>query len=693
MAISLRNTALILVIGCMIGFGVLPGIVSAQEQARNCFTQGALISGAAYEIVPTTCPDGVAAGTLVANKNLSESTWVLWIYQALSGIGAFIAWLGGSLLDVSISIFTVGMAETSESFGFTTTIVALWGIIRDLFNILFIFGLIFAGFQLILGTNEAGSKKLIGSIVIAALLINFSLYATQVVVDFSNVAAYQIHQAILPPEGERPAKVLGYDITNISSNFVNMANLERLSSNSQQIAGEAKIPGGLAGSLILGILMMAFYGLLGFVFAAGAFILFSRFIALLFLMIFSPILFLGWIMPGMKGMSSKWTKYLFNQALVGPAFLFMLYIALRAMQGMGELTNPTIMGMMVYILIVAAFVMAALKAAQSLSSWGGLQAYNIGSALERRFRVAAGGATAGLAARGLRNTAGRLANWGSENKTLLDASSGRGLTGWASRRALSATDKLKDASFDARKVAGVGKTLGIGEGLNGGYKTKTEEIAKQEKAFADRLGTVDDDDKRVSELQLEVEAHEQAMEAKKKQMKEWQDQITQFEIDKKNLTGKKKADKQAEIDINKAKITATRTEVDKHKEDVEKAKENVQKEKSRRQIGVVPQATATALKKKRDDVKDKLAKYAAMPDGTAAEKAAKNAEREDITKLKKELAEAEKTANEEAGGYAYTVESQGLITRLFTGNYKAANDNAAKEIRDEYKKKSKGKDK
>ncbi len=661
--------------------------VTLAQTGGDCINRVPVVGTDRTEDLKVGCPPGYKAGDVVAATDLASAHWSETIYQTLASLGALFAWLGGSLLDVSIDLFTVGMGRTAEEWGFTSTIVALWSIVRDLFNILFIFGLIWAGFKLILGDDS--SKRLIGSIVVAALLINFSLYATQVVVDFANVAAYQIHSAIKPPEGTDNEKVFGYEVTGISANFVNMANLDNLKKNNRQMAEAAELPtSGLAGNLILGILMLLFYGLLGFVFAAGAFILFSRFIALLFLMIFSPVLFLGWILPGMKGISSKWTQYLFNQSLVGPAFLFMLYIALRAMQGLGELSQPTITSMIVYVLIVAAFVIAALRSAQSMSSWGALQAYNVGqmasSAFERRVKAAAGGATAGLAARGLRNTIGRRADQAADSEYLRDKAE----TNWLAKRTLNLSNRLKDATFDVRNTKS-GGALGLGTGLKDGYVTSTKKVIDREKAFADSLGMVSDDDPKVAGFQLEVDAVDKALEDRKEKMRLEQENITELERQKKAAeTAKEKAEIQAQIDVKKAEISSYRSEVDKLKEDLDKKKEVVEREKSRRQLGTIPKTVADDLRNKRDLIKKKLVSYAGEKDEVKQQSL-----RDEILKLKKEYAEAEKEANKQAGGYAAKLENYGRIKSWFIGRSVAQNKEAGKEIRKDYQKKIKSKDK
>lgn len=343
-------------------------------------------------------PDGsYGIGDVATQLDLSGIS--RYLFMAIAGIGSLIAWLGGMLMDLSIGFFTVGMVDAMEKLGLKVAVTEMWSIIRDIFNLLFIFGLIFAGFKIILGADDSASKKTVGMIVLAALLINFSLYATQVVVDFTNVAAYQIHQMINP--GTAASKsMLGIPINNVSNQFYLITGL---SENRGDIDAElAPVSGGVdqfLKALILGFVFLIFYTILGFVFAACAIILFTRFFALIFLMIFSPLMFLGWVLPSMKDTSSKWWKYFSNQALVGPALLFMIYLSLRALQGLGTTNREgTFIATIVYLLVVVAFLFASLKVAKSFGAYGTQMAINMGNS--------ARGSVQGFVGR---NTVGRFA--------------------------------------------------------------------------------------------------------------------------------------------------------------------------------------------------------------------------------------------------------------------------------------------
>lgn len=634
----------------------------------------------AYGIAEAQAKPDDANGPATVAENLGITGYRSVVFEALMSIGTMIAWLGGSLFDISIAVFTAGMAQTAEALGLKVMVSELWALVRDLFNLLFIFGLIYAGFKIILDASDSASKKTIGTILVAALLINFSLYVAQVVVDFTNVAAYQIHQLIASDDNSGMT-LFGVRVPDTTDQFVLFSGINETAKEDQtkilknevaKLNNESNV-NNIGSAIVLGLMFCIFYTILGFIFAACAIILFTRFFALIFLMIFSPMMFLGWVVPSMKSQSSKWWKYFSNQALVGPALLFMIYLSLRALQGIGTTGREGgIIATAIYLMIVAAFLLASLKVAKSFGAYGTDMAMNIGNNLQGKARVFAGNASFGLAARTGRATIGRMAQSISERDGLRDAASRRGLRGWAARRALDTTSAVGDASFDARKVGGVGKKLGIGTGAKGGYKTATEAVAKREKEYAKKLGTVSEDDPEIRKLKAELDFGEQSIKAQK------------AEVQRLRKSGT----------ATPEEIEAAKARLEDMEDDQNDSKEKLEREKYRRQLGTVAPVGESAhldemVRQKKEAIKSDMALYVKMDDADPNKVFFKKR----ILENKKEQAELEKKRDKASGGYANTLENANPVKKFFSGMNNAQRKNAAKEIRDEFKKKVKTKEK
>ncbi|MDA8597083.1 hypothetical protein N9L26_01960, partial [Candidatus Pacebacteria bacterium] len=138
---------------------------------------------------------------------------VYWIVVSVFG---FAVQLGGLILDFGFSRLVVGMGGLliggANGTGIGVAIDSLWTVIRDLFNILFILGLIWIGFQTILTVNGSDYKKQLAYLIAAALLINFSLFGAKLIVDIANLSATQIY-------GQITAELDSASVQNLNDNF------------------------------------------------------------------------------------------------------------------------------------------------------------------------------------------------------------------------------------------------------------------------------------------------------------------------------------------------------------------------------------------------------------------------------------------------------------------------------------------
>ena len=79
---------------------------------------------------------------------------------------------------------------------------------------------------------------------------------------------------------------------------------------------------------------MIFMTIAAFVFAAGGILLTVRFIMLIVFMIFSPLMFLGWIFPKFQNYSSDWWKKFLGYAFFAPAYTFLIFFLYKFFAGM-----------------------------------------------------------------------------------------------------------------------------------------------------------------------------------------------------------------------------------------------------------------------------------------------------------------------------------------------------------------------
>lgn len=252
--------------------------------------------------------------TLVFANEYGAMVNILW-YLVNNFFGLF-AGLAGMLLDSSINNFVIGFGDRFLTTGVGVAVDKLWVNIRDIFNISFIFGLVYIGFKMILGSDDSGTKRWLVHLIMAALLVNFSLYITKFIVDFTNILATQI--------------VTGGFAKNATTGLVEVSTTLMANFGITTIFGgngTTEMPTGLKDGAPYGYIFGAaiLFIVATFVFASGAIMLLIRYVTLCFYMIMSPLMFLGWVFPQMEGVASKYWKGFLGRAFFAPIYLLLVY--------------------------------------------------------------------------------------------------------------------------------------------------------------------------------------------------------------------------------------------------------------------------------------------------------------------------------------------------------------------------------
>ncbi|MDP3962458.1 MAG: hypothetical protein Q8Q03_01150 [bacterium] len=253
---------------------------------------------------------GLAA---LANYGLTIASW-------------FVA-MAGLFLSVSINL-TLHIKELYDK---TPAIGLVWTVIRDLSSIFIIFMLLYASIVMILGVKGPSFGSLIVNIFLAGILINFSLFFTKVAIDASNLISLQFYRAIAPnTEFLSGGLSKTFSDGGLSDVFMQSLKIPRLYDNN----GVLKSQNPKMGIIIAGVGGIAIMMTAAFSFLAAAIAFSVRVAILMFLMAFSSVYFVGWIFPDVKkNLSDKWLDYLIKQCTFMPAYLLLMYVALRLLNG------------------------------------------------------------------------------------------------------------------------------------------------------------------------------------------------------------------------------------------------------------------------------------------------------------------------------------------------------------------------
>ncbi|MEX0919271.1 MAG: hypothetical protein WDZ64_00795 [Parcubacteria group bacterium] len=416
-------------------------------------------------------------------------TFFAWISLTILSLASLLTGISGYLLNGVIYHTIVNISENYENI---PAINVAWGVVRDVANMGFIFILLYAAIQTILGIG-GDNKKIIVNVIIVAILINFSLFITKVVIDISNVLALLFYEAIVGPEGVSVAlidTVLSRE--GLSNAFMTHLNLTSLYSVGETVGIESIITVGVMGSIMLLVAAFVFFSI--------AIMFVIRYVVLIFVLILSPLAFLGFVFPEVSKYSNQWREALVGQAFFAPVYFLLTWVTLKILAnimsvfggsdvteknlasifqtGQGGVLSAESFGMFINFIVIIAFLIITLIISKEWSSKAGSGV----SGLTKWATGVAGGATLGVAGRFGRGTIGRAGNAIAESEFLKS----RAPNSIAARLALATAKRTGGASFDVRSSA-IGNTLDAGKGQKGGFADDLKKKTEADKKYADSL--------------------------------------------------------------------------------------------------------------------------------------------------------------------------------------------------------------
>lgn len=458
---------------------------------------------------------------------------VEWVTEALFSIplkiASFFLWLAGILLNYAIYFGIEIMGKTIND---TPAIRLGWSIIRDFINIFFIFGLLYISIQTIIDGWSDGTRKSLSRIIMAALLINFSFFFTAILIDASNTLTLAFYNKMegcqIPssPGGDDGIVNTPPEFDNFVSRGLSVCFMDKLGlqtfynlkvaptdplKSTGTATGETEAPTDVSGktrtnfsytNLITALLLAAvFVTITAIVFFAAAITIIFRFIALIFLLVTSPVMFAGWILPKFKEMTDAWIKKASELLISLPVMFLFIYMTYQMMLGTNSFTagignvsgqqstlynlvhgNSNMIGVAISFVLILGFMIGSIIVAKKTGMMGADFAMKMG----------AGVAIGGSAMLG-RQTVGRLGNRLANSETMKGwaKNEGKGIGSSLKRGfgkgVVTGGEKVGKSGFDARNTGAAaalkGAGVDMGKGQTGGY---AKQVKDQEKAIADR---------------------------------------------------------------------------------------------------------------------------------------------------------------------------------------------------------------
>src|SRR3989344_5315509 len=389
---------------------ILPVILVVVILAVAIFSPLAASTAYAAETTPAPATTGVIERVAMTAVNGLLAS----ISYTMTGVVIVVLTMSGFILDLSIQYSLTNFTQLTSSVGMVTI---GWGVLRDLANLVFIFLILWVAISTILGLHHGSAMGSVLRIVIAALLINFSLFITQVVVDVANIVALHFYNLTVVPD---PTTGRAGSLAGVFMQALNPQSIYPTGTGVDFSSGvESKI---LLASIVGSIAMLV----AAWVFIAAAVMFIIRTIYLMILMIFSPFAFIAWVIPGFEGSTHDWWSKLLKQAFFAPIFLVMMYIIGYVIQHGGlfsvpaqdpqtldalvnvfstarapntPLPAPSVVGILINYLMLLGMIVASLLTSSKLGAVGASTMISWGNAIRNTGQSWVGGRTVGLAAR------------------------------------------------------------------------------------------------------------------------------------------------------------------------------------------------------------------------------------------------------------------------------------------------------
>lgn len=436
-------------------------------------------------------------------------------------LGYYVFYIPASwILVLAGLVFNAFMAVSLSSKILGASFVGeIWHTILNISDIVFIFLLLYIAVRTILGLGDW--KKEVEKIIVVALLINFSLFFTQVIVDASNITALAFYNRISTQEATINGhaliseSTLGFKARGISEYFTDTVKPQTISgiTNAHEWADKNKNnPDGIpstANFFFIFLVTAVIVGFIAYAFFEVAFLMLGRVISFWFLMIFSPFAFIGFVLPKAAKITGAWTERVTNQALLAPVFLLFLYIIAFAVQssifnvdnlgaGNGDVV-ALLLQLILRTALLVGMLLLAVKTAKSMSDEFGNQLRDTMG----KYIIGAAKGIAGMEGRAALNLTSKLgrATVGRHSQKVVDSGklqakmadpSRNAFLRFVDRQRFNVHKKVGDSNMDIR-ATNLGKTLikssglKLGEARKGGFKTERDEQKNKDINYAKGL--------------------------------------------------------------------------------------------------------------------------------------------------------------------------------------------------------------
>jgi len=252
------------------------------------------------------------------------------ISSAAQGIGYLVGFIGGIFFAISGYLIQFALNINFQLLK-SPVVEAGWKIVLGFANLGFVLAIIVMAFATIFRVQSYAMKQTLWKLIVAALLVNFSLVIAGAFINISDIFSnYFLHQGGITNPVEW------------AKSFAGMFRAQALLEVSKNITATGA-PNSAAGvinifgtAVLLNVASIFFIALFTILAAitlfAVAVMLLIRYVYLGILLLLSPIIWLLWIFPSTKHLWSKWWQSFLRWTFFAPIMLFFIYLAMYSMK-------------------------------------------------------------------------------------------------------------------------------------------------------------------------------------------------------------------------------------------------------------------------------------------------------------------------------------------------------------------------
>lgn len=231
-------------------------------------------------------------------------------------VAGLFVWMGGALTNWAMDINSQILNNNVVQIG--------WVVSRDLANLGFVLAIILIAFATIIRYENYGMKKVLAKLIVAALLINFSLVIAGVFLDFSGILTNFFID-----------KATNYDSAQLGGKLAGAFRVQTILQPKKDAETIQKAVEGLNDDfnkfinfLASQIFIAIFTAIVAISLISLAAMLYIRYIALTILLVLAPLAWLFSIWPDLESYWKKWWSEFLRWTFFAPAVTFFIYLAL-----------------------------------------------------------------------------------------------------------------------------------------------------------------------------------------------------------------------------------------------------------------------------------------------------------------------------------------------------------------------------